>query len=113
MTMATEATTPGPSDVLLVIDVQNDFCPGGHLAVPDGDQVVPVINAMADRFDHVVLTQDWHPAGHKSFASSHPGAEPFSQTTMPYGPQTCGRTIACKARTAPPCMRIWLSEKRK
>ncbi len=86
--MATEAIAPGPTDVLLVIDVQNDFCPGGQLAVPDGDQVVPVINTMADRFDHVVLTQDWHPAGHKSFASSHPGAEPFSQTTMPYGPQT-------------------------
>ena len=75
-------------DVLLVIDVQNDFCPGGHLAVPGGDEVVPVINGLISQFDHVVLTQDWHPAGHSSFASSHAGAEPFSQTTMPYGPQT-------------------------
>ena len=75
-------------DVLLVIDVQNDFCPGGHLAVPGGDEVVPVINGLIELFDHVVLTQDWHPAGHSSFASSHSGAEPFSQTTMPYGPQT-------------------------
>ncbi|MCP5081376.1 MAG: bifunctional nicotinamidase/pyrazinamidase [Alphaproteobacteria bacterium] len=77
-----------PGDVLLVIDVQNDFCPGGHLAVPGGDDAVPVINGLIEQFDHVVLTQDWHPAGHNSFASSHPGAEPFSQTTMAYGPQT-------------------------
>jgi nicotinamidase/pyrazinamidase len=75
-------------DVLLVIDVQNDFCPGGALAVTDGDAVVPVINALAQRFAHVVLTQDWHPAGHSSFATSHPGAGPFQTITMPYGPQT-------------------------
>ncbi len=75
-------------DVLVVIDVQNDFCPGGALAVPGGDEVVPVINGLIEAFDHVVLTQDWHPAGHSSFASSHPGAEPFSETTMDYGPQT-------------------------
>lgn len=79
---------PTAKDVLLVIDVQNDFCPGGGLAVPDGDAVVPVVNRLAAGFDHVVLTQDWHPAGHKSFASSHAGMEPFSQTEMPYGPQT-------------------------
>lgn len=77
-----------PDDLLLVIDVQNDFCPGGALAVADGDAVVPVVNRLAERFDHVVLTQDWHPAGHSSFASSHPGAAPFSSVTMPYGPQT-------------------------
>ncbi|WP_407147800.1 bifunctional nicotinamidase/pyrazinamidase [Bradyrhizobium sp. ORS 86] len=77
-----------PDDLLLVIDVQNDFCPGGALAVADGDAVVPVINRLAERFDHVALTQDWHPAGHSSFASSHPGAAPFSTVTMPYGPQT-------------------------
>lgn len=75
-------------DVLLVIDVQNDFCPGGALAVADGDAVVPVINGLADRFRHVVLTQDWHPPAHSSFASSHPGSAPFGTITMPYGQQT-------------------------
>ncbi len=75
-------------DLLLVIDVQNDFCPGGALAVGEGDAVVPVINRLAERFDHVVLTQDWHPSGHSSFASSHPGSSPFESITMPYGPQT-------------------------
>lgn len=73
---------------LIVIDVQNDFCPGGALAVPGGDEVVPEINRMIGEFDHVVLTQDWHPAGHSSFASSHPGKNPFETTTMPYGKQT-------------------------
>ncbi len=72
---------------LLVIDVQNDFCPGGALAVADGDQVVPVINAMMDRFDLVVATQDWHPAGHSSFASAHDGRAPFDVVQMPYGDQ--------------------------
>jgi nicotinamidase/pyrazinamidase len=75
------------NDVLLVIDVQNDFCPGGALAVGEGDAVVPVINALTERFDHVVLTQDWHPAGHSSFASSHPGSKPFEVIAMPCGPQ--------------------------
>ncbi|WP_179403975.1 bifunctional nicotinamidase/pyrazinamidase [Burkholderia guangdongensis] len=74
-------------DVLLVIDVQNDFMPGGALAVPDGDAVVPVINALAARFEQVVLTQDWHPRGHVSFAANHPGAAPFSMATLPYGEQ--------------------------
>ena len=77
-----------PSDLLLVIDVQNDFCPGGALAVVDGDAVVPVINRLAQRFAHVVLTQDWHPVGHSSFATSHPGTAPFQTVTMAYGPQT-------------------------
>jgi nicotinamidase/pyrazinamidase len=77
-----------PSDLLLVIDVQNDFCPGGALAVADGDAVVPVIDRLAQRFAHVALTQDWHPAGHSSFATSHPGAEPFQTMAMDYGPQT-------------------------
>ena len=76
------------TDILLVIDAQNDFCPGGALAVADGDQVVPVINELAREFRHVVATQDWHPAGHSSFASSHPGHAAFMQVTMPYGPQT-------------------------
>lgn len=75
-------------DLLLIIDVQNDFCPGGALAVTDGDQVVPVINHLSTRFAHRILTQDWHPPGHSSFASSHPGTEPFAQITMPYGTQT-------------------------
>lgn len=71
---------------LIVIDVQNDFCPGGALAVAEGDQIVPGINRLMDDFETVILTQDWHPAGHSSFASSH-GAEPMSVTEMPYGPQ--------------------------
>jgi len=75
-------------DLLLVIDVQNDFCPGGALAVADGNAVVPVINRLTERFDHVVLTQDWHPLGHGSFATSHPGSAPFQTTAMPYGQQT-------------------------
>jgi nicotinamidase/pyrazinamidase len=75
-------------DVLLIIDVQNDFCPGGALAVADGDAVVPVVNRLAEKFDHVVLTQDWHPAGHSSFATSHPGSAPFASISMPYGQQT-------------------------
>jgi len=78
----------GAQDCLLVIDVQNDFMPGGALAVPRGNEVVPVINRLAQAFDHVVLTQDWHPAGHSSFASSHPGKTPFEMIAMPYGGQT-------------------------
>ncbi|WP_171124120.1 MULTISPECIES: bifunctional nicotinamidase/pyrazinamidase [unclassified Ruegeria] len=72
---------------LIVIDVQNDFCPGGALAVPEGDKIVAPINAMMNDFDAVILTQDWHPAGHSSFASSHSGKNPFDMTEMPYGPQ--------------------------
>jgi len=75
-------------DLLLIIDVQNDFCPGGALAVADGDATVPVINRLSQRFGHVAVTQDWHPPGHSSFASSHPGASPFETVAMPYGPQT-------------------------
>jgi nicotinamidase/pyrazinamidase len=77
----------GESHVLLVIDVQNDFCPGGALAVPHGDELVPIINRLASRFPNVVLTQDWHPADHLSFASAHPGRRPFEITTAAYGPQ--------------------------
>lgn len=75
-------------DLLLLIDIQNDFCPGGALAVADGDAVVPVANRLAQRFDHVVLTQDWHPAGHFSFASRHADGEPFGTVDAPYGLQT-------------------------
>jgi len=74
-------------DVLLVVDIQNDFCPEGRLAVPRGDEVVPVINQLATRFKHVVLTQDWHPPGHLSFASAHPGRKPYDTIGMSYGPQ--------------------------
>lgn len=72
---------------LIVVDVQNDFCPGGALAVAGGDEIVPGINALMSQMDAVILTQDWHPAGHSSFASSHPGAEVMSVTDMSYGPQ--------------------------
>lgn len=72
---------------LIVIDVQNDFCPGGALAVAGGDEIVPGINALMEEAQAVILTQDWHPSGHSSFASSHPGAAPMSLTEMPYGPQ--------------------------
>ena len=74
------------SDVLLVVDIQYDFLPGGALAVPDGDAIVPIVSRLARRFDNVILTQDWHPAGHVSFASSH-GQAPFSTIDLPYGRQ--------------------------
>jgi len=78
---------PDDTSVLLVVDVQNSFLPGGSLAVKDGDQVVPVINRIAAGFAHVVMTQDWHPAGHSSFASSHAGKRPFEMIDLPYGKQ--------------------------
>src|SRR5260370_1427014 len=77
-----------PTNALLVIDLQNDFCPGGALAVPDGDAIVPTINALAQKFDHVILTQDWHPPHHISFAATHPNKKPFESIQAPYGPQT-------------------------
>ena len=77
----------GASDVLLAIDMQYDFMPGGALAVAEGDAIVPLVNRLATKFANVALTQDWHPAGHSSFASSHPGAKPFETMTMPYGAQ--------------------------
>jgi nicotinamidase/pyrazinamidase len=75
------------SEVLLVMDVQNDFLPGGRLAVPRGDEVVPVINRIAATFANVILTQDWHPPGHVSFASAHAGRRPFETIELPYGRQ--------------------------
>ncbi len=77
----------GDADVLLVVDVQNDFCPGGTLAVPRGDEVVDLVNRLGVRFQHVVLTQDWHPSGHRSFASANPGRQPYETVAFPYGPQ--------------------------
>jgi nicotinamidase/pyrazinamidase len=80
--------TARPEDLLLVIDVQRDFCPGGRLAVAGGDAIVPLINRLAARFDHLIFTQDWHPSGHLSFASTHPGKQPYQQIEVAYGPQT-------------------------
>jgi nicotinamidase/pyrazinamidase len=78
---------PRPTDALIIIDPQNDFCPGGALAVAGGDEIMAPISALAERFATVVVTQDWHPPTHKSFASNHAGAAPFSTAEMPYGTQ--------------------------
>ncbi|MGB8030671.1 MAG: bifunctional nicotinamidase/pyrazinamidase [Terracidiphilus sp.] len=75
-------------DVLLVIDVQNDFCPGGALAVPLGDEVIAPIHRIAPHFEHIILTQDWHPSNHSSFAESHPGKKPYDSIQLAYGKQT-------------------------
>jgi nicotinamidase/pyrazinamidase len=87
MTAMAEAITPDNHDVLIVVDVQNDFCPGGALPVPRGDEVVPIINQLAAKFRNVVLTQDWHPRGHFSFASMHAGKRPYDTIAAPYGDQ--------------------------
>ncbi|MDO8876499.1 MAG: bifunctional nicotinamidase/pyrazinamidase [Pseudolabrys sp.] len=79
--------TIGERDILLVVDIQNDFCPGGNLAVPRGDEVLPVINGLAAKFAHVALTQDWHTRGHISFASSHPSKVPYQTIELGYGTQ--------------------------
>jgi nicotinamidase/pyrazinamidase len=76
------------TDALLVIDLQNDFCPGGALAVAGADEIVPIVNSLGSRFSHVILTQDWHPRGHISFASSHRGAKMYAAIEAPYGSQT-------------------------
>lgn len=81
------ALVPTARDVLIVVDVQNDFLPGGNLAVADGNEVIAPINALGQRFANVLLTQDWHPRGHISFASSHPGRSPYDLIELPYGPQ--------------------------
>jgi nicotinamidase/pyrazinamidase len=77
----------GDRDIFLVVDIQNDFCPGGRLAVPHGDEIMPLINNLGSKFAHVVLTQDWHPLGHLSFASSHPGKTPYQTMELSYGTQ--------------------------
>ena len=78
---------PRATDCLIVVDVQNDFCPGGALEVQRGDEIVPLVNRLAREFENVVVTQDWHPAGHASFASSHSGKKPFETTRLRYGTQ--------------------------
>ena len=83
---------------LIVIDLQNDFCPNGALAVAGGDDIVAPINALMGQFDAVILTQDWHPANHASFASNHTNAAAFDVTQMPYGHKYYGPITACKAR---------------
>lgn len=84
---ARDKVQPGEADVLLVVDVQNDFCPDGALAVPEGDAIVPLVNRLMDRFSHVVLTQDWHTPGHSSFASAHRGKRPYETVETSYGAQ--------------------------
>ena len=86
-----DVTIDQARDVLVVVDVQNDFCPAGALAVPDGDAVVAPANRLAEAFRNVVLTQDWHPPGHGSFASSHEGKQPYDVVDMPYGAQVLWR----------------------
>jgi nicotinamidase/pyrazinamidase len=83
----TKKSAVGKGDVLIVVDIQNDFCPGGSLSVPHGDEVVPLINRLAEHFEHVVLTQDWHAPDHLSFASAHPGKQPYDTVMLPYGAQ--------------------------
>jgi nicotinamidase/pyrazinamidase len=78
---------PGADDLLLVVDLQNDFCPGGALAVPDGDKIIGLVNEIAGGFKHVIMTQDWHPKNHLSFASSHPGKQPYDTVELSYGEQ--------------------------
>jgi len=82
-----EPNSIGERDILLLVDIQNDFCPGGALAVPRGDEIVPLVNGLAQRFRHVVLTQDWHPHGHGSFASTYPGRSPYETIELGYGAQ--------------------------
>ena len=75
------------TQALIVVDMQNDFCPGGNLAVAGGDKIIPVINQLVKRYEHTILTQDWHPRGHHSFASSHPGKMPYDTVELDYGEQ--------------------------
>ncbi len=82
-----DKVTPRGGDVMIAVDPQNDFCPEGALAVPHGNEVIPIINRIAGAFSRVVVTQDWHPPGHTSFASSHPGRQPFETIEVSYGPQ--------------------------
>ena len=98
---------PTERDVLIVVDVQNDFLPGGALAVPDGDAVIAPINALGRRFAHSLCTQDWHGPGHASFASSHPGRRPFETIALPYGRQVLWPDHCVQGTPAPPSPRSW------
>ncbi len=106
----TDKITPSSADVLVVVDVQNDFCPGGSLAVPDGDKIVPIINRIARHFENVVLTQDWHPRGHHSFASSHLGKHPLeTRSIFLWSAEFSGLTIVFKERPVQHSTRISIS----
>jgi nicotinamidase/pyrazinamidase len=94
-----EETMRDATHALIVIDVQNDFCPGGALAVAGGDEIIPRVNALMAEFPVKVLTQDWHPSDHASFAANHPGAQPFTLTEMPYGPQVLWPTHCVQGTT--------------
>jgi nicotinamidase/pyrazinamidase len=83
----TDRMSLGETDILLAVDIQNDYCPGGALGVPRGDKIVPIINKIARRFAHVLVTQDWHPPDHNSFASAHSGSKPYETLDAPYGSQ--------------------------
>jgi nicotinamidase/pyrazinamidase len=83
----TDRMSLGETDILLAVDIQNDYCPGGALGVPGGDKIVPIINKIARRFAHVLVTQDWHPPDHNSFASAHSGRKPYETIDAPYGSQ--------------------------
>ena len=87
MTRGSGERPDGDREVLVIVDVQNDFCRGGALAVPDSDAIVPAVNRLAAQFSHIILTQDWHPPGHASFASSHAGKQPFQTIELAYGQQ--------------------------
>ena len=93
---------------LIVIDVQNDFCPGGALEVPQGDEIIAQINDLMKDFDAVILTQDWHPARHSSFASSHSAKGPYEVIEMPYGPQVLWPDHCIQGHRVPNFMLIWI-----
>ena len=99
--LAAGKISPDDKSVLIVVDVQNCFLPGGSLAVTNGDQVIPVINRIAKGFSNVVLTQDWHTPGHISFASAHSGAKPFDRSSFLTGIRCCGLTIVFKGQVRP------------
>ena len=108
---AAVAIKPDDASALLVIDVQNCFLPGGSLAVKDGEQVIPVINRIAKGFANVVMTQDWHTAGHVSFASVHPGKKPFETIDLAYGKQVLWPDHCVQGTEAPRCRRTFRSRR--
>src|SRR5262249_39674672 len=109
--LMTQKIAVGQRDVLIAVDIQNDFCPGGSLSVPREHEVVPLINRLAERFNHVVLTQDWHPSDHLSFASEHPGRSRPRRSSSNMGHRFFGKTIAFKPHAAPNSIRICATAK--